>query len=188
MPMKIYPCTKNPPCTNVTGHRTPVCPNNTSNASSKKLKTDAVLESIHEPVVVLYHYNGKLYREEWGPGEGGGLESRSYDEYGNFLCEKWEDSKGPEGIKLREYHENGKVSFEGWEPGKGPDGLRIRSYRDNGKIYYERWEPGKGPDGLAYRSYYDNGKVLREEWDENKGPKGIFCRMYDPYGNVIDER
>ena len=42
--MTLYTCTKNPPCTDVTGHRTPVCPKATSNLASSvsKLKADAL--------------------------------------------------------------------------------------------------------------------------------------------------
>ena len=43
--MTLYPCTKQPPCTNVSGHRTPVCPELTTkssggNTSTSKLKDD----------------------------------------------------------------------------------------------------------------------------------------------------
>ena len=47
MIMTLYPCTKNPPCKNVSGHRTPVCPESTvkdsrGNASASKLKADVM--------------------------------------------------------------------------------------------------------------------------------------------------
>lgn len=72
--MIFYPCTKNPPCTNVSGHRTPVCPNNTSSihSSVSKLKAEAVLE--HKSVGISHHPNGNLSSEQWEPGKGpGGL-------------------------------------------------------------------------------------------------------------------
>ena len=136
--MKLFPCTKQPPCKNVRGHKTPVCPNDTNKNkfSASKLKTEAVLE--HEPVVISYHENGKLYYE------------------------RWESGKGPDGLLYRSYDENGKLYYEEWEPGKGPDGLRFRGYHNNRKLRFEQWELGKGPDGLLYREYDENGKIIEE--------------------------
>ncbi len=150
--MNLYPCTKQPTCTNVTGHRTPVCPNDTSSIKSSvsKLKTEAMLE--HEPIRISYHDNSKVAYEEWELG------------------------KGPEGLSYRSYHDNGKIASEGWESGKGPDGLEYHRFYTNGKTTYEVWEPGKGPDGLECREYHTNGKIAYERWGPGKGPDGLECR------------
>ena len=142
--MKLYPCTKQPPCTNVTGHRTPVCPNDTSKNKllASKLKTEAMLE--HEPARISYHNNGKVAYEKWEPGRwADGLLYRSYYDTGKLSYEAWEEGKGPGGLESREYWENGNIAFEKWEPGKGPDDLFVRRHDNNGQISYEGWKEGK---------------------------------------------
>ncbi len=191
--MNLYPCTKNPPCTNVSGHRTPVCPNDTSKTRSSvsKLKTEAMLE--HEPIAISYHENGKVYREEWPSGKGpDGLFAREYHKNGKVSYEEWEDGrepgKGPDGLLYRSYHENGKLYYEEWEPGKGPDGLSYRRFYENGKVLCEHWESGKGPDGLRSYEYHENGKVLCEHWEPGKGPDGLFIRRSYRNGKVAFEK
>ena len=141
--MNLYPCTKQPPCTTVRGHRTPVCPmkNVKSMLPASRLNADNI--SKHA-----------FYEHAF-------CDTQYYDN-GNLSCEEWEPGKGPGGLWYREYYQDKSLYFEEWESGKGPEGLASRLYYENGKLLSEAWEPGKGPDGLWYRSYCENGQVSYE--------------------------
>lgn len=189
--MNLYPCTKNPPCKNVSGHLTPVCPNDTSglnNTSASKLKADVLRNDHVSSPKVERRNDGSVKSMMWENGDNeDGIHSLHFSNDGNLIAETWDHGKGPGGLERRQFHLNRMLQLEQWESGKGPGDLSLRTYRRNGQVDTEEWEPGKGPDGLWYRSYYTTGGIEFERWELGKGPGGLRYRRYDKFLNIVDE-
>lgn len=194
--MTLYPCTKNPPCANVSGHRTPVCPKNTAssvnNVSVGKLKASIVAKEESAPTKVKYRKNRDVYWERWEYGKGpNGIYFRQFHRNGILENEKWEENEegelanGPNGLIYRSYLDNGILRNEKLGLDNGPDGLLVRTYHKNGKLAGESWEPGKGPDGLRYVSFYENKKLQEECWEEGEALNNTHIRVYDNEGRLI---
>ncbi len=201
--MTVYPCTNNPICKNVSGHRTPVCPNDTVKhrykSTAKQLK-DSVLEEydLSTPKEVRYFNNPYGYRsgkyEIWDADRNKeGLYWRKYiqDESSGYVLEgeRWFPGKGPDNVEQCLYNpETGIVIEKWWEPGKGPDGLRYRMYELDGvTLRGQEWEDGRHPDGL-HRQTYRNGALLHESWWPNRNIENReSCTYYHPSGYLKEE-